>query len=176
MIVSEGIRLSDLSQGAPPAIYPDKPSELPGLSYRVSAYVYNTEGIIIPDIMVNIADVTGKKLISRKKTDGQGKVYFDLPSDLQVTVYPVPKEGDTASPSAMIVAPVPISKIFGNAWDWKGDSVSFVISRNLEEPGEEPGKEPGKGELFTLSNILMAGGVILGGYVLYQWLSSGGTE
>jgi len=180
VIISEGTRLSNLSQASPPlppAVYPESPEKLPGLPYRISSYLfYAVSGKPVSDITVRLADASGKMVMAQKKTDYEGKVYFDLPNDTQVILYPVPPETMNSSPPSILTSPIPISKVFGNAWDWKGDSVSFVLSDKIESGGkEDSGKEaPGGG--ISVSDILKIGGILLGGYILYRWLSSGGAQ
>ena len=168
MIVSEDYSLTDLGQ--------EKPEMSSTAPYRVSANIVAGDRPA-KGIEVYLLDSTGETVLQKKLTDATGLVYFDVADEKPVLIRPVPPKGMVIAPEEEKKVPLYVDRWWFSVspeWEWS-DSVRFAVGLpGSAAPGGQ--KFPaGKGlaEYLTLENILIGGAVLVGGYLLLQWVSGG---
>lgn len=155
MIIREKTSLERLGQGEEP---------VPGTASRVSAIV-TEEGSPSEDVEVQLLDSKEKTVLGSGRTDVKGRISFDLDTAyLPVTLRVAPPDGKSADPARhkTISWPMPggfFSTGLIKTWSWDR-SVRFTLGAPVEE-------ELDLKKVLTLKNILIAGGVLLGVYVLW---------
>lgn len=139
--------------------------EYPAEKSRVSAII--TERYMKPakDVEVVLLDATTVREITRKKTDSEGRVVFEVNArGLPVILRPIPPKGMVVSPEQVKLETLPVEKglwPFRDVWGWD-ESAKFNILL-AEEEGEG---------IFTFRNILIAGAVLVAAYIVYNTLAS----
>lgn len=178
MMVSDNLTFDEidgLAQVEPGMTYPDSPAENTAKPYRVSAYVRTPDDKPIPSVDVGCFQADGKTLIESKKTDSNGRVFFDVPSENNVTLVP---KIDSVSPPYTQVQPVLAypgfwKYLFVPVWEW-GRSAMFTVYPGI------PAAPGGGGTLLegdnTFRNIALVGVALVSGYLAWNWLSKGANK
>lgn len=174
MMVSDSLTFDEidgLDQVEPGMTYPEKPAENEARPYRASAYVKTPDGKPLVGIEMGVYRADGKTLIESKKTDSNGRVFFDLAGEDEVTFVP---KVDSASPPYTKMVPVLAypgfwKYLFVPTWGWER-SLQFTVYPGI--PAAPAGVSPSP-EDNTVKNVALVGAALVGGYLVYKWLSRG---